>query len=391
MKILVLTGFWPTKVNSISGIFVAQQCAALEKAGCDLRIVALGNTFHKPATLVTENAPSFIFESTKICQIRVNNLPEHLFRLPGALKVNSYLTGQAICRYIDKLFLSWKPDAVLVHGLRYIATSIAHWRDLIKGRSVVVLHGVDPQFDLNRVTTAHRKHLVKVLPFIDTVVVVGNPLRSYSKAIGLGDPLVVPNGTNLPPLTEILISQRPLDETRVVLSVSNLVKLKGIDLNLRALAHFGATNPDTRWEYRVIGDGPERANLEQLARTLGIQDRVRFLGRLNHSETMQQVGDCDIFSLPSWGEAFGIVYLEAMARGRPVIGCWQNGAQDIINHQVDGLLVKPHQIDSLYEGLNQLLTDPSECLRLGQNARITAERFSWDVNAQLMLRAIDFK
>ncbi|HRF43376.1 MAG TPA: glycosyltransferase [Candidatus Competibacteraceae bacterium] len=388
MKILVLTGFWPTKANPISGVFVAQQCAAFERAGCDVRIVSIGNTFHKPATLITENISGFVFESAKLCQIRVNNLPEHLFRLPGALKVNSYLTGQAIYRHIDKLFLTWKPDAVLVHGLRYIATSIAHWRNLIKGRSVIVLHGVDPQFAPHRVTTAHRKHLMKVLPFIDTVVAVGNPLRSYSKDIGLGDPLVIPNGTDLPPLKEIHFSQRPFDETRVVLSVSNLVKLKGIDLNLRALARFGAAHPDTRWEYRVIGDGPERANLEQLARALGIQDRVRFLGRLNHSETMQQVGDCDIFSLPSWGEAFGIVYLEAMARGRPVIGCWQNGAQDIISHQVDGLLVMPQEERSLFEALNRMLIDPLECSKWGRSARVTAERFSWDANSQRMLQAL---
>ena len=122
---------------------------------------------------------------------------------------------------------------------------------------------------------------------------------------------------------------------------------------------------------------------------LGLSRRVTFLGRLSYEETMQEIAQADIFSMPSWAEAFGIVYLEAMARGRPAIGCVNNGAADIITDNEDGLLIGPRDVGALEAAIAHLLESPELCRRLGIAGRRTAERFSSDENARRMLALLD--
>ena len=140
------------------------------------------------------------------------------------------------------------------------------------------------------------------------------------------------------------------------------------------------------WDrYTVVGDGPERSRLEDLARRLGIADRVTFAGRLEHHEVVREVARADIFCLPSWREAFGVVYVEAMACGKPVIGCRSQGAEDIISPGQDGILVEPRDVASLASALGQLLEDPELRQRMGEAARRRSRAFSWDRTAEIYL------
>jgi len=193
----------------------------------------------------------------------------------------------------------------------------------------------------------------------------------------------VHNGSKLPELWHS--DQRPLSERRVVLSVSNLDKLKGIDLNLKALAQVRREYPPLDWEYQIVGEGTERKTLERLVKDLAIADRVIFRGRLTHDDTLTAIAKCDIFSLPSWGENFGIVYLEAMGRGRPVIGCRGWGAGEMVRDGIDGVLVEPRDQVSLQAALAKMLTDPHASKSMGTTARDRALGFSWSRNVHRYL------
>ena len=105
----------------------------------------------------------------------------------------------------------------------------------------------------------------------------------------------------------------------VILSVSYLITRKAIDFNLRAIAQLKYKYPNLK--YLIIGDGPEKNHLKSLSKNLGINQMVEFLGQLSNKKVMEYMAETDIFSLPSWDEAFGVVYIEAMAQGKPVIGC----------------------------------------------------------------------
>lgn len=385
MKLLILTGMWPTKKNPISGIFVVQQAQAFARLGCNVKVVNARNIY-KSQNQSLSLAELGCSVPIDLSDLNVFTAPEQLLTLPGTPHLNTRATGFAVSQRISAMQSSrWAPEAVLVHGIRYLALSAPYWRDLVDGSVVQVIHGVDPKLDQTKTLNRFRGIVSKSVRCFDATVVVGSPLKKHMMQLGIDNACIVPNGTDLPPYKSVNMEQGSPSRKPVILSVSNLIALKGIDLNLRALGQLARTHPRLDWEYRIVGEGPESVNLKKLAYDLGITSKVRFWGRIPYPDTMNEIDNCDLFCLPSWGEAFGIVYLEAMARGRPVIGCWENGAQDIITHDRDGLLVAPRDLYSLTQALCRLLVDPNERSRLGAAARSKAEVFTWDTNAKRML------
>lgn len=124
----------------------------------------------------------------------------------------------------------------------------------------------------------------------------------------------------------------------------------------------------------LVGDGADRARLEQLARDLGVSERVRFLPGLTQDELFACYAACTVFALPSRGEGFGLVFLEAMAHGKPVIGGAHGGTPDVIEDGVTGRLVQHGDIEELAGALESLLADPAGAAEMGAKERIRIER-----------------
>jgi len=130
---------------------------------------------------------------------------------------------------------------------------------------------------------------------------------------------------------------------RVLLSVTRLAAsegYKGVDTMIRALARIQSSVSDL--QYLIVGDGDDRPRLERLALDLGVDGRVHFRGWLEaaNPELLACYAHCDVFVLPSKQEGFGLVFLEAMAFGKPVVGGDHGGTPDIIEDGVTGFLVK---------------------------------------------------
>ncbi len=157
----------------------------------------------------------------------------------------------------------------------------------------------------------------------------------------------------------------------VVVAIAYLIEDKGIDVAVRAIAAL----PE-RVMLWVVGDGPELGNLQTLARSLGLERRLRFLGPRAQVEPFLQGADC--FVCPSlWAEAAGLVNLEAMACGLPVVASRIGGIPELVRHEETGLLFTPGDHDELAQRLLGLLRDEQLRSVLGQRARSsTLERFS---------------
>lgn len=164
-------------------------------------------------------------------------------------------------------------------------------------------------------------------------------------------------------------------EGRIILTVGRLAaneRYKGVDTLIQALAQLKREIPDV--QLIVVGEGDDRARLEGLARAMGISDRVSFLGRLSTEELITCYRRADVFAMPSRGEGFGFVFLEAMACGKPVIGGAHGGTCDIIEDGVNGFLVPYSDTDKLAHVLCRLLTDDSLRSEMGERARETVCR-----------------
>jgi glycosyltransferase involved in cell wall biosynthesis len=148
---------------------------------------------------------------------------------------------------------------------------------------------------------------------------------------------------------------------------------KGADTLISALPRVLQRAPDA---YLVlVGDGADRPRLEQLARDVGVFERTRFLPGLTQDEIFACYAACTLFALPSRGEGFGLVFLEAMAHGKPVIGGAHGGTPDVIEDGVTGLLVPHGDIERLSGALESLLTNPELAAEMGAKGRDRIERF----------------
>ena len=167
----------------------------------------------------------------------------------------------------------------------------------------------------------------------------------------------------------------------VLLSVSRLEAgeraAKGVLDVLEALPELRRQFPGLR--YVVVGDGDDRAWLEGRARSLGLGDSVVFTGHLSRDELNRHYAACDVFVLPSDKEGFGIVFLEAMAHGKPVVAARAGGAPEVVRDAETGLLVEHANRMELIAALAALLKDPERRSRLGAAGyRRLQEQFTFE-------------
>ena len=157
---------------------------------------------------------------------------------------------------------------------------------------------------------------------------------------------------------------------RVILTVGRwdpAERYKGADTLIEALPRLRQTSPDVFLV--LVGGGEDRARLERLALDLGVSERTRFLQNLTQDELFACNANCEVFALPSRGEGFGLVFLEAMAHGKPVIAGAHGGALDVIEDGVTGLLVPYGDVARLCSALGSLLSDPVRARETGARGR----------------------
>lgn len=188
--------------------------------------------------------------------------------------------------------------------------------------------------------------------------------------------MLIHNGVSLERFRPVVLPGKR--ERLRVLAVANLIRQKGIDVLIRALARMKRSDV----ELEIAGDGPEAAALQALVSELGLTERVRFLGL--RSDVPELLARTDIFVHPAvWAEAFGYTITEAMAAGVAVIATRTGGIPEIVVEGESGLLVTPGSVDELAMALDRLASDESLRSRLGQAARRrTEERFDVRVSAR---------
>ncbi len=176
---------------------------------------------------------------------------------------------------------------------------------------------------------------------------------------------------------------------RLVLFVGRIEQIKGIDILLRALALLFSRRPDLRREIclLVVGgaldpgdDAPETEKIAELRRLVHdhrMEDNVMFVGSRDQTQLALYYAAADVCAVPSLTESFGLVALEAMACGTPVVGTRVGGLQTLIEDGESGILVPAGDYDALADSIAQVLTDHRLRMHLAHGARDRAERFTW--------------
>jgi len=198
--------------------------------------------------------------------------------------------------------------------------------------------------------------------------------RTVEQVFGEGDISVIPNGVEWSRFSSL-----PPPSGSLILFVGRMEKRKGAAVLVDAFARLAERLPEA--ELVLAGEGPERAAVEK-AVPGALRERVVFTGRIDPAELASVVGRAAVVVAPSLGgESFGIVLLEAMSAGRPVVASSIPGYAAVVRAGVDGVLVPPGDPVALCEALEVMLADPVGAKAMGEAGRERAKRFDWPVVA----------
>ncbi|NWF76984.1 MAG: glycosyltransferase family 4 protein [Chloroflexi bacterium] len=167
------------------------------------------------------------------------------------------------------------------------------------------------------------------------------------------------------------------NDTIVITFVGRLIYAKGVQDLISAFSKIKDTAPELK--LLIVGDGPYRADLENLAQQTGCASNILFLGQKSQDEVIDVLSATDIFVNPSYSEGLGISVTEAASIGLPIIATDVGGTREIIATNETGILVKARDVGQLAEELRRLGANIELRKRLGENARRLAEqKFNWD-------------
>ncbi|KIC45534.1 glycosyl transferase family 1 [Ruegeria sp. ANG-S4] len=170
-----------------------------------------------------------------------------------------------------------------------------------------------------------------------------------------------------------------------VLFIGRLSAVKGAPLLLETFAKVLRDHPAA--QLTIVGDGDDRAALEEHARVLGLKEAVRFLGYCNQTEVADLLRQSDILVLPSFAEGVPVVLMEAMASRIPVIASQVAGVPELVNDGVHGFITPPGDLNTLAQRLNELLSNPKRCEQMGLSARKKIEaEYNIDLEAGRLLQ-----
>lgn len=170
-----------------------------------------------------------------------------------------------------------------------------------------------------------------------------------------------------------------------VISVARLLRTKGIDIAIRAIDALSCAG--TAVEYTIVGDGPSRRELEELVKSLSLNDVVTFVGWQDRSRVNALLRKATVFCLPSWQETLGVAYLEAMSAGLVVIACRGVGVDGIVEHGVTGLLVPVREVDAVADALRWSSEHTSESAAIGKRAQhLVYGEYTWKATTRALMK-----
>lgn len=358
MKSFVISRGIPTADYPLNGIFEFDQAKALAEIGVDTSMLVID--FRSMAYKRKFGLFSYERDGVKVFEL---SLPLGVYRraMPVLQRLLLFLYRKAVKKV-------GKPDVVHAHFY-----SIAAIASIIKKKEKVPFFITEHSSKLNKdaalISELDKQLAVKAYSNADVVIAVSKSLsRNLKNNFGIDCSVI----NNIVDTTFFPYLEYDNNQGFVFLSVGNLVPVKGFDILIKAF-HKAFPNENDVFLY-IAGDGVERNHLQDVINQYNIDDRVKLLGQKPRHELSFLMRKTNVFVLASQSETFGVVYIEAMASGRPVIATCCGGPEDFVNEK-NGVLVPVNDIDALAEALinMRLSADKYDGLKISQECN---ERFS---------------
>ncbi|MDU1411446.1 MAG: glycosyltransferase [Clostridium sp.] len=335
MKIFLLPSWYPSKEKPLDGIFFKEQAEALVKD--DVEVVVINVVIKSLHDFGKEKNSGqlqcYTENGVKVYKYVTYNyfpkLTEFYLRYYGK---TLYKVFNEVCK------LEGNPDLVHIHSA--IDVGIAYTKSKLKFPYVITEHST--KYARNILNDTQKKYLKDVFQGAKDIMVVGTGLkREISKYVSENRIKIMYNPVIMP---EIKIEKDESKDKFRFFSLGLLSNKKGMDALIKAYNKYKKELEST--ELYIGGNGEEYNNLKSLIESYNLQENVHLLGALNRDEVSYHMKNCDCFTLASRFETFGIVFVEAMYYGKPVIGTRTGGPDSFVNDSC-GILVDIDDIDAI--------------------------------------------
>lgn len=378
MKVLYITMMYPVPKCPQKGVFCHEQVKALKQIGVEVDVVVPLPFYDKDY-----EKSEWDYEGVHIRYIRY-------FKLPGVRgfeNIGKYLYHALKRAKIDfDQYDILHADAPLPAGDAMRTISQKYGIPL-----VVHGHGLDVFLEESYKNAKNCDKIVKtsIRVYQEAAAIVGvsqKVLDQIQKKVDISKKgYVVYNGVDTDEFVPVGHKNRRIE----IVSIGNLIPLKGHDYTIQAVKKI-VEKGKYDIHLTIAGRGEKEAELKTLVEKLELSKYVQFVGYVTYDKIVSLLQNSDVFVLPSYYEALGCVYLEAMACGVPVIGCWGNGIDEIIRNGQDGYLVEGKNVESIVENVEKML-EKNHYKEMGRLARENVEKsYRWLDSAQ-SLREIYIK
>ncbi len=378
MNVMIYTVFYPappelrTKPDTLIVHYFAQ---ALQKAGHQVQVVLL-SVSRLPCILENRFRDILPSEADYVYE----GVPVHLFRFQALIPYLNY-PHRWQAAYINsrlrvlKETLGWKPDKVFVH-FPSVFTGVTE----IFADGVPVL-GDFHNMDISILNKAHGKKVAAFIKEFDTWGYRNRRVRQGLEAVENRNMAPVYSGIDVSLLgdeSSVRAKAKKTPAPMRIVYAGQLIPLKNVDVLIRAVKNLSFDCHLT-----IVGDGPEAERLHALA---GGVPEISFTGRLSREETVQKMGEADVFIMLSSPESYGLVYLEAMAQGCITVASRGEGFDGLIVDQENGFLEEPGSVEAAVRVLERIhRLDPETYRSIVEKGYAMAASMTEDQTARRML------
>ncbi len=360
-RLLVVSHIYPSKADKALGVFVENQVKEIKRRNIHITII---NPIPFAIPLISRINKRWL--KRKLVP-KVEKRNGVIIYHPRYFSFSTFFIRLSRLSFLISVYFAVKKHKISFnHIIAHTALRDGYAASFIAAKAkkefTVIIHGDDFTDKNNRYLGLIKKTLSKA----KNVIVVSRKLQKIAEAKGVQNTKVIYNG-----ILEGDVKKENKDilntfKRPIILTVARLAKQKQIDKIIYAVEKI-----KTDYSLLVIGDGPEYNNLKNLIDRLGLERRVHLLGALEYEKVMEYMASCDIFVLASQNESFGMVYLEAMVSGVPIIASQGEGFSEFIKNLDNGLLVKAGGINEIKGAIMYLIDNPEAAKRIGEKGKKT--------------------
>lgn len=396
-NILLITNIYPNNDPEYGGTAVCHSFTTeWVKMGYNVRVVHFDSLFPRPYYWVGKLFNEYIQAKTgtvaytntprKPTRYTVDSIPVTFVPLKKIVphKAPSQRQTKKAFRYVVGQLEKdgFTPDVVTAHFvLPQLQFMTLFKKQYPKAKTCMVLHGPSSLFQ-----QFYPKKYKELMPAVDVWGFRSLAFQhSFEQRFGNDKPMFLCH-SGIPERYIEAVNKNFTNGVKRFVFVGSLYELKNVDVTLRAL-HKAMAGKD--YTFDIIGSGAENENLYRLVEELGMKDHVVFHGQMKRDEAQNFVKNADCFVMVSSREAFGLVYVEAMAKGCIVIGTKGQGIDGIVKHGENGFLCKARDVNSLFEVINHIVNLPQYDLhQISLKAVATASELTDKKVAEHYIKAI---